>query len=226
MYSQAIKHNPNNEQLRIGKVIALRGAIRSEDALKELDAWEADTNSNRNYDYVRGQVLIQLGDANAAIETNKRVLHDPIVGAPALQNLMQLYWMRGDWETGEQELQNLLDGATTPMGMFVTAAQIYTRIEQAEKALEVLDRASAKVGETPEIRAVRGRIALESGQYEDSYMHGKAALTARPGDLIFMELYASAALVSGRYNDAMIAAHSALKVQPNNQFWILSLIHI
>ena len=220
VYEAAIKHNPGNEQLRIGHVIALRGAIRSDDAIEALDAWEAEANTPHKYDYVRGQVLIQLGDAEQAIETNKKVLHDPIVGAPALQNLMQLYWMRGEWEEGEKELHKLLDAATTPMNMFVTAAQIYIRIEQPEKASKILDRATDKFGNSPEIEATRGRIALEGGDYEKGYMHAKAALTVRPGDLVFMELYASTALVTGRYNDAMIAAHSALKIKPNNQFWI------
>jgi uncharacterized protein (TIGR02466 family) len=220
VYERAIQHNPGNEQLRIGHVIALRAAVRSEDAIIALDAWEAEDKSGRNYDYVRGQVLIQLGDAEKAIATNKRVLHDPIVGAPALQNLMQLYWMRGEWDEGEKQLQSLLTADTTPMGMFVTAAQIYLRIDKAEKAVDVLNKAGEKFGETPEIRATRGRIALESGEYEKSWDHAKAALTARPGDMVFMELYASAALVTGRHNDAMIAAHGALKVQPNNQFWI------
>jgi len=216
VYDNALKHHPANEQLQLGHVIALKGAVRSEAALESLDHLD---NADQ-FGYLRGQILLQLNRHDEAIIANKSALQDQRTAAPALQNMMQSYWMQGKWDAGERELKKLLGSTDTPENLFIAACSIYGRAGEPALAEAALNAAEKKYGSSPDILAARARLALEQKDYAAAWQNALAALTARPGNLVLMEVYAEAALVSGRPNEAMIAAHEALKVIPNNQFWI------
>jgi len=216
LYQKAISHHPGNEQLQVGQIVALKEAVRTEQALGALDALaSADKHS-----FLRGQILLQLGRYQEAIAENKKALSDPSSAALALKNMMQAYWMQDDWENGEKELQTVLQEDRTALDIFITASIIYNRAGQPDLANQCLTQATTKFGDDPDIIATRARLYLESGRNEIAWEFALKALTDRPGDLKLMEIFAEAGLASGRPNDAMVAAQAALKILPNNQFWI------
>ena len=213
VYSAALKHHGHDKTLKLGYVVALKDAMRNEEALAALEAL-----SGNNHAYLRGQILFQMSRHDEAIQSYIDALKVQNLAPVALKNLLQILWMRGDWAQAENIIEEVLQVAD--VATFIAAARAYLLADDRPAAGKVLERALQKHGRDPFVLAEGARMKLMNGDFEGGYQDALEALTAQPGDLKIMEDFADCALAAGHHNDAMIAAHSALKVVPNNQYWI------
>ena len=213
VYSAALKYHGHDKTLKLGYVVALKDAMRNEDALAALEAL-----SGNNHAYLRGQILFQMSRHDEAVQSYIDALKVQNLAPVALKNLLQILWMRGDWAQAENIIEEVLQVAD--VATFIAAARAYLLADDRPAAGNVLERALKKHGRDPFVLAEGARMKLMSGDFEGGYQDALEALTAQPGDLKIMEDFADCALAAGHHNDAMIAAHSALKIVPNNQYWI------
>jgi len=220
VYSAALKHHPENELLQIGRVIARKEMMQSEQALALLDAMPSVQKNVQNHAYVRGQLLMQSEDYAASIKANDQALTDPATAVPALQNILQVLWMQNRWGEALEKMDTYLEKAGHSVSIYVAVARLLAKSDDRPAALAMLKQAEEHHGPQPDILAARARFRLEDGQMSAAYDDALAALTARPGDIDLMVDFADSALAAGRPADALTAATEALKAVPNNQFWI------
>ena len=216
VYKAALEQCGDHERLQIGYVIALKEAGKYAKALQVLDAMP----EGKNYSYVRGQILLGMEKFDQSIVENERALLDPLTAGPALQNIMQVLWMRGQWDTAQKHIDMYLTKAGNHVPLYVTAARLLAKADDKSAAYALLARAEHRHGPAPEILAARARFNLEDGDMETAYENAYKALSAKPGHINIMADFADSALATGRANEALGAAQAALKRVPNNQFWI------
>ena len=216
VYEKARQFHPKNEQLLIGQVIALNETGRSQEALEIIKSVEGE----EKYAYLKGQIYLNLGEFDKLIEVNKIALRQPNSAGPALKNMLQAYWMSGDWDAGEHALKSAIDDKDATLDVFLAASHALRRAGELQKASDTLDKAVRQFSDSPAILVEKARMAMDAGQADKAWENALAALTAKPGDLAIMEVFAQSALMNGRPNEAMVAAESALNIVPNNQFWI------
>jgi len=214
IYEAALMHHKDDDNLTLGHVMALKDMMRSEDALAACDALGVKVE----HAYLRGQILFQLSRHDEAVQCYIDALKLPNHAPIALKNLLQILWMRDDWQRAENIIEQVLQVAD--VATFIAAARAYLLADDRPAANLVLERAIKKYGRDPFILAERARIKLMDGDFEGGYQDALEALSAKPGHLKIMEDFADTALASGRPGEAMTAAHSALNIVPNNQYWI------
>ena len=214
VYEAALRHHKNDNALKLGLVVALKDAMRNDDALAALGR----LGGSNEHAYLRGQILFQLSRHDEAIQSYLEALNQKHLAPVALKNLLQILWMRGDWQRAENIIKEVLQ--VTDVATTIAAARAYILADDLAGAGLILENALQKFGRAPYILSERARLKLMHEDYESGYQDALEALTARPGDLKIMEDFADTALAAGHHNDAMIAAHSALKIVPNNQYWI------
>ncbi len=218
VYESALEYHPDDKGLQIGRAIALKDAMRNEDALSAVEALD----SGSKHAYLRGQILFQLSRHDDAVQTYIEAMKHKHLAPASLKNLLQILWMRGDWPRAETIIKNVLRVADP--ALFIAAARAYILADDLPAAGRVLEQALQKFGEAgkrdPYILSERARLKLMQGDYANAWDDALEALTAKPGDLKIMEDFADCALAAGHHNNAMIAAHAALKIVPNDQYWI------
>jgi len=213
VYRAALKYHEHEKLLKLGHVVALKDAMRSEEALAALNALEGQEHA-----YLRGQILFQLSRHDEAVQSYIDALKIQNLAPAALKNLLQILWMRGDWARAENIIEEVLQVAD--IATFIAAARAYILADDLTGAGTILEEGLKKFGKAPYLLSERARLKLMREDYESGYQDAFEALGVRPGDLKIMEDFADCALAAGHHNDAMIAAHSALKIVPNNQYWI------
>ncbi|PHQ68480.1 MAG: hypothetical protein COB92_00695 [Robiginitomaculum sp.] len=214
VYQSALKYHSDNEQLKVGLVIALKDSMRSEEA---LDALKNLGNANK-HNHLKGQILFQLSRHEDAIQAYLDAMKMPKFAPPALKNLLQILWMRGEWDRADPIVQSVVK--TADPAALIAAARSYILADKHVQAADLLEHGLQKFGRNAYILSERARLKLNAGEFESGYQDALEALSAKPGDLIIMEDFADCSLATGRLNDAMTAAHEALKIAPNNQYWI------
>ncbi len=220
VYSAALKHHPDNELLQIGRVIACKEIMQSGRALTLLDGVPSVQKNAHKFSFVRGQLLMQMGEYAASVTNSERALLDVATAVPAFQNILQVLWMQNRWDEAQEQMDAYLAQAGHTVTIFVAAARLLAKANDKPAAIAMLKRAEQQHGAGPEILAARARFKLEDGDMQSAYEDALAALSGRPGDIDLMVDFADSALASGRPAEALHAATEALKAVPNNQFWI------
>ncbi len=214
IYAKGLLHHPQDKQLLLGHVIAHKEALHFEKAWKLLEAVHADDKTQ----FLCGQILFHLGRHAESIAAYETAIRQKENAAAALKNLLQIYWMRGEWDKAEILIDSLLPTATADL--YIPISRSYMHAEDKDKAHKIVDMGLEKFGKHPYLIAERARLKLNEGEFDTAWDDALAALSLQQGDLYLMECFADCALVSGHLDDAMVAAHEALKVIPNNQYWI------
>lgn len=214
VFETALKSAPNDKQLKTGLAIAMKDALRSQEALAIVEGLDAGLE----HAYLRGQIYFQLSRSQDAITAYVRALEHPPTMIPALKNIFQIYWMRDEWNEAEILIESLKPIKDT--AMLLTISRAYRDADDVKSAQKIMDDATQQCGNDPYFMAEQARIKLAMQDTEGAWDAALAALSAKPGDIALMECLADCAMASGRPDDAMNAAHGALEVLPNNQYWI------
>lgn len=214
IYKAALKYHATNSELRLGYVIAHKDALQFKKALALLDGGNVGSSAA----YLRGQILFQLHRYGEALEAYKVALTQKEHAAEAMKNILQIYWMRGDWDLAETYISGVLKTATADLFVPISAAYVHAGNE--DRAREIIEIGVDKHGDAPHLLARRARLNLKGGEVETAWDDASAALSAQNGDLYLMGCFADCALVSGRAEHALVAADEALKGLPNNQYWL------
>ncbi len=213
VYRDALKHHERDKILNTGYVVALKDAMRNDEALAALKKLDS-----KKHTFLQGQILFQMSRHDEAIQSYIEALKQRNLAPVALKNLLQILWMRDDWGRAESIIEEILRVAD--VATFIAATRAYILADDRIGAGRILAQAIQKFGRAPFLLSERARLKLMNEDYESGYQDALEALTAQPGDLKIMEDFADNALAAGHHNDAMIAAHSALTIVPNNQYWI------
>lgn len=206
-------------KIALAKVICLKDCQRLEEAQNELD--KIEKHHSKSYGFLRGQILTNLGDYEAALRAYDSVAPDAQEDAQAIKNSAQILAMTGHWKSAKTQLLKKVKDATPNTQAAI--ADCFLKTLDISSAQKVIKTALKSSPDNPTLLKTKSEIALHNGEIEEAYNIAKAALTLVPGQLDLMAQFARTSLAAKHYNDVLIAAQSALKIVPNNQFWIAML---
>jgi tetratricopeptide (TPR) repeat protein len=228
-YQEIITRDPAGKDAvvardRIAAIQVAGGHV--EEASKQLAAALRENPRDNEALTMRGSIALERGDAAAAIEDFRAVLHDRPSAVPLQRALARAYVASGQDALAEETLRNAMQAAPGDTPVSIDLAQLLLRTSRADAATTLLEETVRKAPQDPAAREALGRVYLATRDYAKARTAAEDLKTLAPRAAAGPYLAGLVAQQQGRFDDSQHEFERALQLAPSSMEALSALARV
>lgn len=200
--------------MQLGRVRALLGLDRVEEATAVLDGIQSGPTDNPLINYFRGVAAHRAGNLEAAHEALREVLRVQPNHTQSLLLMGSIQYAREEYRQAEEHLGRFVAQAPTHVPGRKLLAAVHMRLEQPAEAVRTLEPVLESAGEDPQFLAMLGSAYLGERQFQRGTEMLERAAALDPSAAAIRTQLALSQLATGASDAAMASLQSAVQMDP------------